>query len=82
LINGADADLMLPEPVINCGSDDGYVMVIHKLLSPAKRPETGGGCASDRWSRRDVLAEAHKWVTLAPGAVFDMPIELMFANPD
>lgn len=81
LVNDTDATVMLPKPLLHCQGDDGYVTVDQKLLSPAKNPETGGGCAADRWGRRDVLAEAKtSWVTLAPAASYEMTDELMFAN--
>jgi hypothetical protein len=71
----------MPKPLLDCWGDDGYVMVGQKLHSPAKNPETRSACAADRFPRVDILAEAEKsWVSLAPAASYEMPVELMFAN--
>jgi len=72
---------MLPKPLINCGCIDGYVMVSQKLLSRSKKPELGTGCAADRLSRADVVAEAQKeWLRLHPSESYDLPLEPWFIS--
>ena len=64
---------------------NGFLMVYKKVLSRSQYPETGRGCTADGFGRRDVLADAKKWKTLAPGDVYDITVPLLTAvslNPD
>lgn len=73
-INDGDDSVSLPKPTKFCGdSRDGHVMVYSKPLHPPEGVPLGGtGCVVDRVARGDILVEAAQWVTIPPGAIYEL----------
>jgi hypothetical protein len=73
-INDGDDSVSLPKPTRFCGdSRDGFVMVYSKALHPPEgRPLGGTGCVVDKVARGDILVEAAQWVTIPPGAIYEL----------
>ncbi len=80
-VNYGNRTVMLPKPTAGCQSADGYIEISRELLTPAKYPERGSVCVADFFGKRDLPAETDRWVTLAPGAAYEVHAELAFDNP-
>jgi len=80
-VNHGISTVMMPKPSAGCASGDGYIEISRELLGPAKYPERRFGCAGDFFGKRDLLAETHSWITLAPGVAYELDTELEFDNP-
>jgi hypothetical protein len=77
LVNTGSTSVAFPVPTKFCGdSRDGYVVVYHTMLPPIPKDyrQIGLGCVVERFRRADVLADAKKWKTLAPGDVYDIVV--------
>jgi hypothetical protein len=80
-VNYGDKTVMLPKPWAGCQSADGYIEISRELLGSAKYPERRSVCSADFFGKRDLPAETDRWVTLAPGAAYEVRAELAFDNP-
>lgn len=80
-VNCGSGTVMMPKPLAGCQGDGGYIAISRELLAPAKYPERGSVCVADFFGKRDLLAETHSWISLAPGAAYEVRTELAFDNP-
>jgi hypothetical protein len=87
LVNTGSTSVAFPAPTKFCGDlQEGYVGVYHTMLPPIPKDyrQIGRGCVVDRFRRADVLADAKKWKTLAPGEVYDIVVSStdLYLDPD
>jgi hypothetical protein len=80
-VNHGNRTLMMPKPSAGCASGNGYIEISRELLAPAKYLERRSVCVSDFFGKRDLPAETHSWITLAPGVAYELDTALAFDNP-